>query len=180
MNQYSQDSSETMNKAGWLYLFRTSGFTKSQLCIYKVGRTARENPFARLKEYTGANKMSQLLHSAYYPNHVHIETYVVNNLKNEPDVTFLPDIGREFFACSNDKIIMQAVKLLASEWEVEFGSESDDEHIYITKKEGERVTTIARIHDISPQELLDANKTTFDKPLRKMDRFHIGTTLYLP
>lgn len=180
MNQYSQDSLKSMKKPGWLYLFRTSGFTKSHLSIYKVGRTARENPFARLKEYTGANKMSQLLHSAYYPNHVHIETYVVNNLKNEPDVTFLPDIGREFYACKNDKIITQAVKLLASEWDVEFLSDQDEDHTYVTKKDGERVTTIARIHDITPQDLLDANKNTFDTPLRKMDRFHIGTTLYLP
>jgi hypothetical protein len=180
MNQYSQDSSDSMTKPGWLYLFRTSGFTKSHLQIYKVGRTARENPFARLKEYTGANKMSQLLHSAYYPNHVHIETYVVNHLKTEPDVLFLPEIGREFFACKNDKIITQAVKLLASEWDVEFLSDQDDDRTYVTKKDGERVTTIARIHDISPQELLDANMTTFEKPLRKMDRFHVGTTLYLP
>lgn len=180
MNIDSQDFSNSMNKPGWLYLFRTSGFTKSHMSIYKVGRTARQNPFARLNEYTGANKMSQLLHSAYYPNHVAIETYVVNHLKDEPDVMFLPDIGREFFACKNDKIITQAVKLLASEWEVEIMSASDDDRIYVTKKDGERVTTIARIHNISPQDLLDANETTFDRPLRKMDRFLIGTTLYLP
>jgi hypothetical protein len=171
----------SMSKTGFLYLFRTSGFTKTNMPIYKVGRTARENPFVRLKEYTGANKMARLLHCAYYQHYVNIETYVVRNLKNEPDIHFLPEIGREFFACDTDKIITQAVKLLANEWEVDSMIETDDDtNTYVTQKEGERLTTIARMHGVMPQAILDANKNTFDRPLRKKDRFHVGTLLYLP
>ena len=161
---------------GWLYCFRTSSFTAMKKPIYKVGRTSRKNPHDRLDEFSGANRVAKLLHCGYYPD-LAVEKYVLRALRGEEDkISFLPELGREFFSCSNDQTITSMVKLLVSEWDIE----KDEDNVYITEKDNESVVYIANKFGVSPSTIVTANADTFSKPIRKKDRFYEGTRLIVP
>lgn len=180
MEQIGEENTPTRNMKigpGWLYCFRTSSFTALKNPIYKVGRTSRRNPYDRLDEFSGANRVAKLLHCGYYPD-LSVETYVLRALRDsEKHISYLPELGREFFSCVNDQTITSTVKLLVSEWDMEC---NEKDNIYITEKDNESVASIAKKFGISTEAIIEANVDTFSKPIRKKDRFYEGTTLQLP
>lgn len=161
-----------MIRSGWLYCFRTFGFTKDRAPIYKVGRTTRKNPNDRLDEYSGPSRCAKLL-LCNYVDDIRIETHILQSLRMEKSVEYLEDLGREYFACVNDVKMKDIVKLIISEWSLENGSS-----IYVTK-ENDRVTGIAKKFNITSEQLIEANDQ-FSKRLRKKDRFYAGTELKIP
>tara|TARA_B110000438_G_scaffold266891_1_gene281298 strand:+ start:258 stop:743 length:486 start_codon:yes stop_codon:yes gene_type:complete len=159
--------------AGWLYCFRTFGYTRTHQPIYKLGRTCRKNPYKRLSEYSGPSRCNKLLMCSYFSD-TSVETYVLQKLRDEPSVKYLQELGREYFACSDDKTLHSIVELLINEWRIEQDSDQ-----YITQKDNERIIGIAKKFNITPQQLIDANDV-FPKKLRKKDRFYKGTVLTIP
>ena len=161
-----------MIRSGWLYCFRTFGFTQDRSPIYKVGRTIRKNPNDRLDEYSGPSRCAKLL-LCNYVDDISIETHILQSLRREKSVEYLEDLGREYFTCVNDIKMKDIVRLIISEWSVEHAS-----NMYVTK-ENDRVTVIAKKFNITPEQLIEANNH-FSKRLRKKDRFYAGTELNIP
>ena len=136
-----------MSRPGWLYCFRTYGFTKDSIPIYKVGRTTRANPQKRLNEFNGSNRVKRLLFCSYFHN-ISVESYVLHELRRQEWVTYLDALGREYFSCTDDITMMNTVKLITSEWETD-SFDFDKEHEKLSEDVSEEDETEIEMDDTS-------------------------------
>lgn len=105
------DCDDTSNR-GWLYLFRTCSKTDSNMSIYKIGQTSNPNLKRRLRQFKGRQKILVLLYAVLEENHTDLEQFVLKDLR----LSFETVDGREFFACVNDTLITNRVKIAVAKW----------------------------------------------------------------
>lgn len=105
-------------KKGWIFCFRTFGCTPQNKSIYIVGHTCLPNPMKHFSSFIGINKCVQIVFCSYVQD-VSAISYVCDELKHQPAIHFLKHLGTEYFACSSDKEIANAVNLLTNEWYIE-------------------------------------------------------------
>lgn len=114
---------------GWLYCFRTHGFTDSQIPIYKVGFTTTYNPLDVLEECDGANRCKKFVYCEYFSDKS-VAEYILRKLRIQENVEVLRELGIQYFSCVNDIVMRSTVKLLANEWECEGDVDECDEENY--------------------------------------------------
>lgn len=105
------DCDDTSNR-GWLYLFRTCSKTDSNMPIYKIGQTSNPNLKRRLRQFKGRQKILVLLYAVLEENHTDLEQFVLKDLR----LSFETVDGHEFFACVNDTLITNRVKIAVAKW----------------------------------------------------------------
>jgi hypothetical protein len=82
-----------MDKIGYIYILREREFIKSKEHIYKIGRTAKQNPFDRLKKYP---KNSDIILIRKCFNNEYVEDKIKELFKNKY-IQKKVDIGSEYF-----------------------------------------------------------------------------------
>ncbi len=97
------------SSAGWLYAIKTKSFTETRLPIYKVGRSHRVNPFKRFAEHIGCNKLDKIMYCHFHPAAKELELHVLRTLKKTPGITWLKELGREYFTTRNSDTLVKII-----------------------------------------------------------------------
>lgn len=145
---------------GYLYLFRTHELTSSNVPIYKVGRSSRENLNLRLSEFTGKSKMSTLLYATYTKNHHALEQNVLQTLRSAKYHHLIENVHGEFFSCPDETAIVHYVKLIVVRWDLDVcrGLPGDSSTIASLKDEIQRLKS-ANERDMNRWQCLHCSMT---------------------
>lgn len=93
-NTNSQVVIKQQTNQGYLYIVHCREHIRLGENIYKIGQSS--NIRSRMNGYP---KDSRLLFTEYFNNYITAETELKRTLRNDPNVKFCDDIGKEYFQC---------------------------------------------------------------------------------